>query len=139
IKTANLGVAMGDGSRATKSVAGLVLQTNDFGLLPRTLDEGRTILRNLRRAGKLFLVKNVYMVMLIVGALGVFKLPFPLDPKQVTLLNALTIGAPVLLIMFGRGRATALRRSFVREVGEFALRIGILIGVAGLTVFWLSA
>jgi cation-transporting ATPase E len=139
IKTANLGVAMGDGSRAAKSVAGLVLQTNDFGLLPRTLDEGRTILRNLRRAGKLFLVKNVYMVMLIVGALGVFKLPFPLDPKQVTLLNALTIGAPVLLIMFGRGRATALRSSFVREVGGFALRVGLLIGVAGLTVFWFSA
>ena len=60
IKNAHLGIAMGDRQRAAKTVAGLVLETNNFDLLPETLDEGRTILRNLRRAGKLFLVKNVF-------------------------------------------------------------------------------
>src|SRR5204863_1595047 len=63
IKRADLGIAMGDGSRATKTVAGLVLENNDFGLLPETLEEGRTIVRNLRRAGKLFLLKNVYTLL----------------------------------------------------------------------------
>src|SRR5262249_60700245 len=57
IKRAHLGIAMGEGSQASKTVSGLVLENNNFGLLPETLEEGRTIIRNLRRSGKLFLVK----------------------------------------------------------------------------------
>jgi cation-transporting ATPase E len=139
IKNANLGIAMGDGARASKSVAGLVLENNDFGLLPRALDEGRTILRNLRRAGKLFLTKNVYVPILILGTIGVFKLPFPLLPQQVTLLNFLTIGTPALLIMLGRQRSPGPVADFVREVGAFTIRTGLIIGVAGLGMFLLAA
>ena len=67
IKRADLGIAMGEGSQASKTVAGLILQTNNFALLPETLEEGRTIVRNLRRSSKLFLVKNVYSLILIVA------------------------------------------------------------------------
>jgi cation-transporting ATPase E len=139
IKNANLGIAMGDGAPASKTVAGLVLETNDFGLLPETLDEGRTIVRNLRGAGKLFLVKNVYVPFLIVLGLGVFNLRFPLEPQQVTLLNFLTIGVPALLITLGRERSRVLRGDYVREVGAFVLRSGVIIGMAGLVVMLLSA
>jgi cation-transporting ATPase E len=139
IKNAHLGIAMGDGSRAAKTVSGLVLTTNCFDLLPETLAEGRTILRNLRRAGKLFLTKNVYMLILIVGALGVFDLPFPFLPRQVTLLNLLTIGTPALLITLSRDGADATRVNFLREVGSFALRTGIIIGAAALALHWYAA
>jgi cation-transporting ATPase E len=139
IKNAHLGIAMGDGAAASKTVSGIVLETNNFDLLPQTLDEGRTILRNLRRAGKLFLVKNVFTMILIVGALGVFGLPFPYEPVQVTLLNFLTIGVPAFLIMLNRERsAVASAPHFLREVGAFALRTGIVIGLAGLLLLWLS-
>ncbi len=140
IKDAHLGIAMGDGSRASKIVAGIVLETNDFGLLPETLDEGRTIIRNLRRAGKLFIVKNVYAFLLVIGALAVFRLPFPFVPQQVTLLNWLTIGLPALLIMLGRERSAAASRSdFLREVGSFVLRTGIVTSMAGLAAMLISA
>jgi cation-transporting P-type ATPase E len=140
IKNAHLGIAMGEGSRASKTVSGLVLETNDFGLLPRTLDEGRTIVRNLRRAGKLFLVKNVYVLILIVCGLGLFKLAFPVLPQQVTLLNFLTIGVPALVITLSRERSPgAARADFVREVGWFVIRTGVVIGVAGLALMLLSA
>jgi magnesium-transporting ATPase (P-type) len=139
IKTADLGVAMGEGSSASKTVAGLVLETNDFCLLPQTLDEGRTILRNLRRAAKLFLVKNVYMVILWVASLTALGLPLPVIlPQQVTLLNSLTIGIPALCIMFGIGGGAASRRSFLREIGDFVLRTGAVIGLAGLAVMLLN-
>jgi cation-transporting ATPase E len=145
IKNADLGVAMGEGSRASKTVAGLVLETNDFGLLPQTLDEGRTILRNLRRASKLFLVKNVFTLLLIVAALGVFHLPFPFLPQQVTLLNFLTIGMPAVLITLSKERAAtggrssgAARLGFLPEVGLFALRTGVVLGVAGVAMMLLA-
>ena len=46
-------------------MSSLVLENNNFALLPETLEEGRTIVRNLRRSAKLFLVKNVYSLLLI--------------------------------------------------------------------------
>jgi len=140
IKRANLGIAMGEGSRAAKAVAGLVLHTNDFGLLPETIEEGRMILRNLRRAGKLFLVKNVYTLFLIVGTLGVFRLKFPYLPQQVTLLNALTTGLPALIITLSRGQSTRVTRAgWLRDVGSFALATGAVMGLAGLTLLLISA
>jgi cation-transporting ATPase E len=139
IKNAHVGIAMGDGAAASKTVASLVLETNDFALLPETLAEGLTILRNLRRAGKLFLVKNVFTLILIVGALGILGLPFPYLPRQVTLLNFLTIGAPAFAIMLDRRRcATASAAHFLRDVGGFALRTGFVLGLSGLLLLWLS-
>jgi cation-transporting ATPase E len=140
IKRAHLGIAMGEGSPASKTVAGLVLENNNFELLPETLEEGRTIVRNLRRCGKLFLVKNMYTLILIVGALGVFRLEFPYLPQQVTLLNLLTIGIPAFVITLSRERSTAATRpGFVREVGWFAIRTGLILGLAGLVMMLISA
>jgi cation-transporting ATPase E len=141
IKAADLGIAMGDGSQASKTVAGLVLERNDFGLLPETLEEGRTIVRNLRRSAKLFLTKNVYsLVLILLYALGTFGLPFPYIPQQVTLLNWLVIGIPALVIAMSRERSTsATRPRFLREVGWFAIRTGVIFAVAAVVVIRLSA
>jgi cation-transporting ATPase E len=140
IKRADLGIAMGEGSSASKTVAGLVLENNNFELLPATLEEGRTIIRNLRRSGKLFLVKNVYSLILIVLGLAVFGLPFPYLPQQVTLLNTLTIGIPAFLITLSKERSTgASRPGFLREIAWFVLPTGLVLGLAGLTIFLISA
>lgn len=140
IKRADLGIAMGEGSQATKTVAGLVLENNNFALLPETLEEGRTIVRNLRRSSKLFLVKNVYSLILILAyASGWFALPFPYVPQQVTLLNWLVIGIPALVIALSRERSTAATRPrFLREVGWFALRTGVIFGLAGLAILLIA-
>ncbi len=140
IKRADLGVAMGEGSSATRAVAALVLENDRFSLLPDTLAEGRNILRNLRRAGKIFLVKNVYTLLLILATLGVFSLPFPYLPQQVTLLNKLTIGIPVFVITVSRTTAArGTHAGFLRSVGVFALVTGIASGLAGLAVMLVSA
>jgi cation-transporting ATPase E len=140
IKKADLGIAMGEGSAATRTVAGLVLENNSFELLPATLDEGRTILRNVRRAAKLFLLKNVYTLFLILVAFGSLGLGFPYRPQQVTLLNFLTIGVPAFLIMLGKHPpATPIRRGFLGEAGWFAISSGLVMGLAGLAVWLIAA
>lgn len=140
IKKADLGIAMGEGSAAAKTVSSLVLQTNDFAVLPEAIAEGRTIVRNLRRAGKLFLTKNVYSLALILAyAVGLFDLPFPYLPQQVSLLNWMTIGIPALLIAFTRERGGQIERSsYLRDVGVFALRNGLTFAAAGLTLLALA-
>lgn len=140
IKRADLGIAMGEGSSASKTVAGLVLENNEFALLPETLEEGRTIVRNLRRSAKLFLVKNVYSFILILAYYsGWLGLPFPYVPQQVTLLNWSVIGIPALVIALSRERSTkATKPRFLREVGSFALRTGVLFGLAGVTIMLIA-
>ena len=139
IKRADLGIAMGEGASATRTVAGLVLENNRFDLLPATLAEGRNIIRNLRRVGKIFLLKNVYTLLLIVATLGVFQLEFPYLPQQVTLLNKLTITIPMLVITLSRtSAATTGHASFLRDIGRFALSTGAVVGLAGLAVLLLS-
>src|SRR5262249_24717861 len=139
IKRADLGIAMGAGSSAARTVAGLVLETNDFTLLPQALAEGRAIVHNLRRAAKLFLLKNVYSLLLIVAGLGVFGLGFPYLPQQVTLLNLLTIGGPAFLIVLGRSPVgRPVRRGFLSDVGLFALIAGVATGAMAIGC-WLDA
>ena len=140
IKRSDLGIAMGEGSQAAKTVSSMVLENNNFALLPETIEEGRTIVRNLRRAAKLFLVKNVYSLILILCfSGGLLGLPFPYRPQQVTLLNWLVIGIPAFIIALTRERSTsAAKTSFLREVGSFAIRTGIVFGLAGIVVMALA-
>ena len=140
IKRADLGIAMGEGSQAAKTVSSLVLENNDFAMLPETIEEGRTIVRNLRRAAKLFLVKNVYSFLLILIYVSrVGDLPFPYLPQQVSLLNWMVIGIPALLIALTRERSRVVNRtSFLRDVGWFAVRTGVIFAVAGVVLLGLS-
>ncbi len=135
IKRADFGVAMGAGSQAAKAVAGLVLESNDFAVLPAALAEGRRVVRNVRLAAKLFLLKTVYTVALILVAVGVCGLPFPYLPQQVTLLNALTIGGPAAIILAGRAAGHAGGRTFFADVGRFVLTAGATTSGAALAVY----
>ena len=140
IKLADLGIALGEGSQASKAVAGLVLVNNDFSLLPEILGESRLVVRNIRCSSKLFLVKNVYSLLMIVFLFpGLLGLHYPFLPQQVTLLNLLSIGLPAFAVALNRRQAVGgSKNTFFYEVGSFALRTGTLFGIAGLIILWLS-
>jgi magnesium-transporting ATPase (P-type) len=84
----------------------------------------------------LFLLKNVYTLILILVAMGLLRLPFPYLPQQVTLLNVLTIGIPVLILTLNRQpSASASQAGFLASVGWFAVSTGVLMGLAGLAIY----
>jgi cation-transporting ATPase E len=79
------------------------------------------------------------LILIVPGALGLFGLPFPYLPQQVTLLNWLVIGIPALVITLTRERsAAATRPHFLREVGWFAVRTGVVFALAGLATLLVS-
>ena len=140
IKLAELGIALGEGSQASKAVAGLVLVDNDFSFLPLVLSESRLVVGNVRCSSKLFLVKNVYSLLMILFLFpGLLGLHYPFLPQQVTLLNLLSIGLPAFAVALNRRQASGgSKNTFFYEVGWFALRTGTLFGIAGLIILWLS-
>ena len=81
LKDADIGVAMGSGSPATRAVAQIVLLDNSFATLPYVVAEGRRVIGNIERVANLFLTKTVYSVLLalLVGAAGVLSQIFDFD------------------------------------------------------------
>ena len=137
IKTADLGIAMGNGARATKAVSRLVLLDGRFSVLPGVLAQGRRVIANMERVANFFLVKTAYSTVLaLVTVLAAFALPigYPFLPRQLTLVSALTIGIPGFLLSLPPSNRRYVP-GFLRRVLAFAIPAGVLFAAAALTVY----
>jgi cation-transporting ATPase E len=138
LKDADIGVAMGAGSPASRAVAQIVLLDNKFATLPYVVAEGRRVIGNIERVSNLFLTKTVYSVLLavLVGVVGLASklfgtdpLPFPFQPIHVTITAWFTIGIPAFVLSLAPNNERA-KPNFVRRVMTSALPSGLIVGVA---------
>jgi len=124
LKNADLGIAMGSGSGATRAVAQLVLLDSKWSVLPAVVAEGRRVLGNIERVSDVFLTKSVYSTVISVLT-GVFAVAFPFLPRHLSLVSALTIGIPgfFLALMPNKER---FRPGFFKRVLIFAVPAGLI-------------
>ena len=145
LKQADLGIAMGSGSPATRAVAQLVLLDNRFSVMPDVVSEGRRVLGNIERVADVFLTKTFYaaiisfvvgLTLLVAIAFDSDPLEFPFLPRHFTLISTLTIGVPgfFLALMPNRER---FRPGFMRRVLLFAVPAGVICATTALTTYWL--
>jgi cation-transporting ATPase E len=128
LKDADIGVAMGNGSPATRAVAQLVLLDGRFAHLPEAVAEGRRVIANIERAANLFLVKNVYsLVMALISV--VTLMAFPLAPMQLALISTITVGIPGFFLALAPNRRRYVS-GFLRRVLRFSLPVGVVTGVS---------
>ncbi|MFD5566830.1 HAD-IC family P-type ATPase [Streptomyces cadmiisoli] len=128
LKDADIGVAMGSGSEATRAVAQIVLLNNSFATLPSVVAEGRRVIGNITRVATLFLVKTVYSVLLAILVVC-WQVEYPFLPRHLTLLSTLTIGVPAFFLALAPNRERA-QPHFVRRVMRYAIPGGALAAVA---------
>ncbi|MEU3985539.1 HAD-IC family P-type ATPase [Streptomyces sp. NPDC026672] len=128
LKDADIGVAMGSGSEATRAVAQIVLLDNSFAALPSVVAEGRRVIGNITRVATLFLVKTVYSVLLAVLVVC-WQVEYPFLPRHLTLLSTLTIGIPAFFLALAPNKERA-RPHFVRRVMRYSIPGGVVAGVA---------
>jgi cation-transporting ATPase E len=128
LKDAQIGVAMGNGSAATRAVAQLVLLDGRFSHLPNVVAEGRRVIANIERAASLFLVKNVYSLVLALIII-VTVAAYPLAPIQLSLISNLTIGVPAFFLALGPNKRRYIP-GFLGRVLRFSVPVGVVIGVA---------
>lgn len=146
LKDADIGVAMGSGSSASRAVAQIVLLDNKFATLPYVVAEGRRVIGNIERVSNLFLTKTVYSVLLamLVGLgglaskiFGTDPLPFPFQPIHVTIAAWFTIGIPAFILSLAPNHERA-RPGFVRRVMMSALPSGLVVGLATFVSYLLA-
>ncbi|MFE7813511.1 HAD-IC family P-type ATPase [Streptomyces sp. NPDC057433] len=136
LKDADIGVAMGSGSEATRAVAQIVLLDNSFATLPSVVAEGRRVIGNITRVATLFLVKTVYSVLLAVLVVC-SQVEYPFLPRHLTLLSTLTIGVPAFFLALAPNRERA-RPNFVRRVMRYAVPGGVLAALATFTTYLIA-
>ncbi|MFZ1285459.1 MAG: HAD-IC family P-type ATPase, partial [Candidatus Phosphoribacter sp.] len=135
LKRADIGVAMGAGAPATRAVAQIVLLDNKFATLPYVVAEGRRVIGNIERVANLFLTKTVYSVLLAL-LVGLWQLPFPLQPIHVTITGWFTIGVPAFLLSLAPNHERA-RSGFVKRVLTLALPSGVVVAACTFTTYLL--
>jgi cation-transporting ATPase E len=136
LKKADIGVAMGSGSAATQAVARLILLHDSFASLPFAIREGRRVIANLERVAAFFLTKTVYAMVLSM-AVVLRVMPFPLLPRQLSLIGLLAIGIPAFALSFAPSAERA-RSQFVTRTLRFVIPAGLVAGVASYVAFELA-
>lgn len=136
LKDADIGVAMGSGSEATRAVAQIVLLNNSFATLPSVVAEGRRVIGNITRVATLFLTKTVYSVLLAILVVC-SQVEYPFLPRHLTLLSTLTIGVPAFFLALAPNRERA-RPHFVRRVMRYAIPAGVIAAAATFTSYLLA-
>ena len=133
LKDADLGIAMGSGSAASRAVAELVLLDGRFATLPAVMAEGRRVIANIERVAKLFVTKTVYATALAL-AVGMAGLAFPFLPRHLTLISSLTIGIPGFFLALEPNTQRS-RPGFVRRTLAFAVPAGLAAALGTLAAY----
>ncbi|MFI6156136.1 HAD-IC family P-type ATPase [Kitasatospora sp. NPDC051170] len=136
LKDADIGVAMGTGSDATKAVAQIVLLDDSFATLPSVVAEGRRVIGNIERVASLFLVKTVYSVLLALLVIFTHS-PYPFLPRHSTVLSTLTIGVPAFFLALAPNNERA-RTGFVKRVLRLAVPGGAIAGTGTFVAYALA-
>jgi cation-transporting ATPase E/undecaprenyl-diphosphatase len=133
LKDADLGIAMGGGSAASRAVAELVLMDGRFATLPAVMAEGRRVIANIERVAKVFVTKTVYATVLAL-AVGLAGLAFPFLPRHLTLISSLTIGIPGFFLALEPNTQRS-RPGFVRRTLAFAVPAGLAAALGTLVAY----
>lgn len=125
IKEADIGIAMESGAQATKAVARIILLDGRFAHMPGVVGEGRQVIGNIERVSMLFLSKTTWATGLAL-VFGVLLLPFPFLPRQLSIVDGLTIGLPAFFLAL-LPNTTRYLPGFLRRSLSFAVPSGIVI------------
>ncbi len=135
-KEAQLAIAMNDGAQISKDVADIVLLDNNLSALPQAFAAGDNIKQKILSSALLYLTKNI-MVILTIAFTGFVQLPFPVEPRQMTVLTMAVVGLPTIWIAFGWLKPKRLE-NFLRDVLGYSCIAGIFGAIAMTTGYVFS-
>ena len=99
IKSANIGVAMGDGSDVAKEASNMIIIDNNFMSIVAGVEEGRNAYANIRKVIYMLISCGLAEVLFFVLAI-ITNMPMPLVAIQLLWLNLVTDGLQDLALSF---------------------------------------
>lgn len=102
LKKADVGVALGSGTDVAKEISDIVLLDNNFNAIVKAVEQGRTILENVRKVIVYFL-SDGFCEMILVGGSLLLGLPLPVLAAQILWVNLIEHSTPALALAFEPG------------------------------------
>lgn len=135
LKDADCSVAMASGSDAAVQASQVVLLESDFSCMPSVVLEGRRVVNNIQRSASLFLVKNIFSLLLSLFSV-IFMITYPLEPSQISLISMFTIGIPAFFLALQPNKEV-IKGHFLSNVFLKALPGGLtdVVAVGALVMF----
>jgi Ca2+-transporting ATPase len=110
LKQADIGIAMGQGGASlAREASDMVLTDDNFGVLVRAIEQGRTIYANIRCSIAYLLTASLASVFAVAGA-ALANMPIPMLPTQLLWLN--------LIMHIFPGLGLALQKSYIGIMNE---------------------
>ena len=123
LRDADCSVAMASGSDAAAQAAQVVLMDSDFAHMPSVVMEGRRVVNNIERSASLFLVKNIFSLLMSVLSAALL-ITYPLEPSQISLISMFNIGIPAFFLAM-EANENRIEGKFLKNVFLKALPAGL--------------
>ncbi|MDD4358380.1 MAG: HAD-IC family P-type ATPase [Candidatus Pacebacteria bacterium] len=110
IKKADIGIALGSGTEVAKEASDLVLLDDSFTTIVKTIEEGRTVLDNLRKSLSYALADSFTSIILVTFSTILFGWPLPILPMQILWNNLIEDTFPTIAFAFEPKEKNVMRR-----------------------------
>ena len=97
LKSSDCSISFGSANEVARSVAGIVLVDSKFSSLPAVVQEGRRVVSNIERVSSLYVMKNLFTIILTTICLCLGNL-FPFSTSQMLMFEVFVLGFPALFL-----------------------------------------
>ena len=133
LKKADIGIALGSGTEVAKEVSDLVLLDDNFDVIVAAVEEGRSIIDNIRKVIT-YLLSNSFTETILIGASLFLGLPLPITAAQILWINIIEDGLPDIALAFEPKEKDIMKRKpeghkislLTREMKTLIFIIGIV-------------
>jgi cation-transporting ATPase E len=134
LKKANLAIAMGSGSQATRGVADLILLDDSFVALAAAVEEGNRIRNGMHAILRLFLTRISAVGLVIVSSLVIGH--FPIELRNASAITLFTVGIPSVMLAAWAPPGRNVLEPLGRTLQRFVVPAALVSSLAGLGVFY---
>ena len=143
LKQADIGVALGSGTDVAKEVSDLVLLTDNFNVIEAAIEEGRSIVDNIRKIIT-YLLSDSFTEVILISVSLMFGWPLPVLAGQILWVNLIEDGPLSISLAFEKKEKDIMKRKpsdynlflLNKEMKVLILIIGIITDILLLGLFF---
>lgn len=143
LKKADVGLALGSGTEIAKETADTILLNNSFNIIVKAIEEGRTILSNIRKAIT-YVVADSFSAVILVGSSIILGWPVPMLWTQILWNNLVEDTFPDIAYAFEDKEEGAMQKPpnpkdaplLNKEMKLLIFALGLLRQFFVLGIFW---
>ncbi len=145
LKRADIGIALGSGTDVAKEVSDIVLLNDDFSVIVAAVEQGRSVLENIRKVIT-YLLSDTFTEIILIGTSIIFAFPLPITAVQILWVNLIEDGFPSIALAFESKEKGLMKQKpyghdfplLTREMKVIIFIIGLLTDLILLALFfWL--